>query len=288
MATSRYVIEGNLVTREDYTRGPSLPLDTLLADLTAYQPLDLNHVPKGLRAIRAQPDGNTDGEISLRMLIEQEPKMRRITYKNCSASRQQASHVYNIQLPYVFFWIHLKGSKVHSATGERTVWSPLGWGQLWGKEPYRGWETPALTPHFPNIFGDSRICFGAVRQNPEQSLGHYVDASINGYWTSEFNRDVDWSGPVGDGSIAAWQNREEDWMQWDIWQNLNPLRGYMEGFSTNFNFTEPMPADAGDNIPRVPIIQTFNNVQGWLAAMEPQQRERIMWAAAHYDEVQDD
>ena len=281
--TARYVIEGDLVTREDIVRGQSVPLTEMLANLTSYQPLDLANVPKGLCALKVEPITEGDGELYMKMLIEQEPTIRTIRYKNTSASRPGPTIPYTIRLPYVWFWMGLRGSKVTTVAGERVVWSPQGWGSLWGKEPYTGWQTQAYLPAFPNMFDDTRICFGAVRQNADQSLANYVNGTINGYWTSEFNNDISsWQGPSGDGRFDTWDN--DNWQSWDYWTRRSPntIGGWLTDYNAGFSFREPMQADAGTPVPAVPIIQTFNNVEAWLDDLEPQNRARLIHAVTNY------
>jgi hypothetical protein len=278
MADVRYVIEGGVVQREEISRGAAVPLESMLSDLTSFTPLDMNHLPKGIRAIKVEPIFERDASLSLRVLVEQEPRMRTIRHKEGSASSRRSPNPYRIQLPYVLFWSMLRGTKSITPTGERIIWAPQGWGNMWSNQPYSGWQTPTWFPKFPNLFGDTRICFGGVRQNVDQPLGSYIDSSINGYWTSEFNNDIGWSGPVGNGSMSDWEADESDWQEWDIWsQSPTTIETRFTQFETNFEWSAPVPMDAGQPIPEIRMLPTFESLGVWLDNLTTEQRERVIY-----------
>ncbi len=280
MSTTRYIIEGNLVTTETIQRGVSIPLDDLLENLTAYQPLELGQVPSNLKAIRISPRG--DRELEARLIVGHDPTKRHINYKPSQASATGTATPYHLQLPYTLFWIQLNAARTFSTDTERLVWVANSWGHLWSNGPYRGWDTPAWKPRFPNIFGDSRICFGGVRQDANQSLGHFVDASINGFWTSEFNRDLGWEGP-NMMSPAEWARSETSWEEWSLWTDhaATSIREWFTPFNANFEWNEPVPQDAGQRIPAMNTFPTFNNLETWLGNLTIEQRERLIYTVGH-------
>jgi len=277
VSTTRYIIEGNLVTAETVSLGRAVPLESLLEGLTAYQPLELGHLPKNLMAIKVAPQG--DRELTANVLITQNPTRRHISYKNVPASHNMVSTPYNIQLPYNSFWIQLQASRTFGTNTESLIWVANAWGNLWSITPYDGWQTKMWRPRFPNIFGDSRICFGSVRQDSAQSLGHFVDSSINGFFTSEFNNDVGWGGP-NNFTMEEWAASDTPWEQWDMWNDA-PFKTVEEWFSphtSDFNWSEPVPQNSGAPIPALQTYPTFNNLNTWIDGLSTEQHERLIFA----------
>ena len=101
-------------------------------------------------------------------------------------------------MPFFHFWFEMRGTPVRTG-GVQTamLWAPRHWGIMWSLTPFESIETDkATSARMPNTWSDTRVCFGSNPVRANQSLGSYVDALINTYWTSEFNTDLDVFTPV--------------------------------------------------------------------------------------------
>jgi hypothetical protein len=277
MAKTQYVIEGGLVTKVQLTETAAVPLEDMLEELVTRTPLHLGHVPKNLKAISVEDDEG--GGLHAKLVIGHDPHKRTISYIDETAYYNGGdAKQWNIQLPFGMFWIHMRGTKTWGLQGQEFVWAANGWGYLWSNVPYNGFKTPAWKPDFPNIMDGSRICFGTVRQENGQSLGQYVDGSINGFWSSNFNRDMQWFFP-NDMNFETWQEEGDDWMKWSTWEKDHQELGeWFNGYDANFNWQQPQPMNGGEAIPDVPLIPTFDNLETWLDGLNETQRDRLKYA----------
>jgi hypothetical protein len=273
--TTRFVIEGGLITREVTTAESGIPLSSLLEGLTAYQPLDLSPVPRNLKAIKVTPRENN--QLNIRALIGHDSRMQTIRYKPVPARSSGVTTPYNIRLPFGLLWMEMDGNNVTSESGTGMVWSPRGWGYLWSRVPFENWQTPVVSARFPNVFGDSRICFGSVRQNPTMPIGHLIDSTVNDFWNTEFNTDIPIVLPFP--NLEDWQKAgpDVDWNTWDLWSEEVPLSEMLTDYDLNFAWEAPVTINnAGNPIPNLNILPTFDNVQTWLSELSPTDRNRLI------------
>jgi hypothetical protein len=287
VSQQRFILEGGLATRETFQRSEAVPLNQLLEGLTAYQPLELDPVPKNTRYMSVTPRGTN--ELQAQIIVANEPMTRRISYKNVpAASDRRVAHSYNLQFPYSIFWFAMNGNKLQSITGDSIVWNPQAWGYIWMKEPFTSLDQMGWTPQMPNIYGDSRICFGANPINGSQPLGHYIDETIATFWTSEFNQDLEnvWPYP----SMNAWEEAPAgDWEHWDVFsyggQNLKDKFGT---YREDQDWTTPVPTSIGQRVPPLPQYHTFNSLRQWLAGLTEEERERLRETMTLTEETTDD
>ena len=272
--STRYIVEGNLAVRETVTRTEAVPLDKMLENLTAYQPLELSPTPHNMRSITVKPRANM--QLQAQIIIGHDPMKRRISHKQCPASsNRRIAKSYNLQFPYGLFWFALHGNKLAGIEGESIVWNPRGWGYVWMKEPFVDLDQEGWTPRMPNIFGDSRICFGHNSVNGSLPLGHYIDQSIATFWTSEFNQDLENGFPYS--TLKDWENApDDDWPNWSIWQQDSlALSDKFKRFEDEMDWQNPVPANAGSNIPPLPTYATFDNLDTWISDLTNDQRLRL-------------
>jgi hypothetical protein len=274
MNNTRYIIEGNLAIRETITRTEGVPLDKMLENLTAYQPIEIAPTPRNLRSITVRPRPNM--QLAAQVIVGHDPMSRRISHKNCPArSNRHAPQSYLLHFPYGIFWFALNGNKMSGIEGERIVWSPQGWGYVWMKEPFANFDQQGWTPQMPNIFGDSRICFGANSVNGSLPLGHFIDQSINTFWTSEFNQDLENFFPYP--SLKRWEDASpEDWPNWTTWADRpQPLRDKFKQFDEDMDWQNPVNNSTEREIPRLPMFHTFDNLERWLSELGDSERARL-------------
>lgn len=271
--TARYVIEGNLAVRETITRSEAVPLDDMLENLTAYQPLELYPTPHNMRSLSVKPRPNM--QLQAQILIGHDPMTRRITHKNCPASSvRRDPKSYQLHFPYGLFWFALHGNKLNGPTGESIVWNPQGWGYVWMKEPFRNLDQECFTPMMPNIFGDSRICFGANSVNGSLPVGSFIDESINTFWTSEFNQDLDIRWPYD--TLEDWEAASaNDWQNWNLLHGETLAKKFGR-FEEDMQWDKPVPSSTEDTIQPLPMYHTFDNIETWISALLPQHRERLL------------
>jgi hypothetical protein len=274
VSNTRYIVEGNLAVRETVTRSMAVPLDKMLESLTAYQPLDILPTPHNMRSISIKPRPNM--QLQAQVIVGHDPMTRRVTHKMCPANSHRApAKSYQLHFPYGLFWFALHGNKFSGVEGESIVWSPQGWGYVWMKEPFNNLEQHVWTPKMPNMFSDSRICFGYNSVNGSLPLGHFIDSSVNTFWTSEFNQDLEVPFPYD--TMSEWEKaKPDDWRTWDMWnRDGSTAKDKFARFETDMQWDEPAPDNAGSQIPDLPHYPTFDNIETWLTGLEPERRDRI-------------
>jgi hypothetical protein len=247
----------------------------MLENLTAYQPIEINPTPHNMRSVSITPRDNM--QLQAQIIIGHDPMKRRITHKNCPAlSQRSLPRSYNLQFPYGIFWFALHGNKLQGVEGESMVWNPRGWGYVWMKEPFVNLDQLGWTPQMPNLFGDSRICFGANSVNGSLPLGHYIDQSIATFWTSEFNQDLDNGYPYP--SLRQWEEApDNDWPNWSMFAGSGGLvlKDKFQRFEEDMRWDEPVPDGTEGAIPPLPTYSTFSNLANWLDNLQPEQRDRL-------------
>jgi len=278
----RYIIEGNVITQEETVNTQMGSLSDLLPRLTSYTPLDLNPLPKNIKYIRIEPRPNM--ELHAQVIIEHEPILQRFNYKPVQARVRADSTNYRVHLPYGFFWFDLNGSRISDPTGDQIMWRPRNWGYLWGNQPFSTLGgTQSWGAMFPNCWANGAVCFGTTSVMGNQPLGHFIDAAINTFWTTEFNTDLDNRYPYP--NMSAWQEAAEadagSWENWDMWSVstgrasaslLDRLNNLRDGDMT---WREAIPDSTQNEIPELRIIPTFANVSTWLDELDPADRARL-------------
>jgi hypothetical protein len=254
-------------------------MDKMLENLTAYQPLDISPAPQNLRAMSISPRPNM--QLRAQVLVGHDPMTRRITHKYCSArSNARSPQSYELQFPYGVFWFALHGNKLSGVEGDSIVWNPRGWGYVWMKEPYENLDQKCWVPQMPNIFGDSRICFGANSVQGTLPLGHFVDQSVNTFWTSEFNQDLENYFPYN--SLTEWADASEhDWRNWATFddQHGQPLSDKFSRFTEDMQWLDSVPSNTGESIPPLPSYPTFDNLERWMDELTNEQQARVIATA---------
>jgi len=278
VSNTRFIIEGNLAVRETVTRTEGVPLSAMLENLTAYQPIEIQPTPHNLRSISVKPRPNM--QLSAQVIVGHDPMKRRISHKNCPAhSNRRIAKSYNLQFPYGVFWFALQGNKLQGLEGESIVWNPQGWGYVWMKEPFISMDQQGWTPSMPNIFADSRICFGANSVNGSLPLGAFVDQSVATFWTSEFNQDLENGYPYN--SMQSWEDADSaDWMEWDIWSRAaTTLKDKFRRFEEEMHWEDPVSDSVSRGIPELPRYLTFDNLEEYLSNLQEDQRNRLFATA---------
>jgi len=275
VSSTRYIVEGNLAIRETVTRTEGVPLDKMLENLTAYQPLEILPTPHNMRSIKVTPRRNM--ELQAQVIVGHDPTKRRITHKMCPASsNRRLPKSYLLQFPYGLFWFALHGNRLPGLEGDSIVWSPQGWGYIWMKEPFHSLKQIGWSPRMPNMFGDSRICFGANSINGSLPLGAYIDQSVNTFWTSEFNQDLENRWPYN--SMKEWEDApDRDWEQWVMWENGQgkSLDDLMKRFTEDMDWAAPVTDNVSDTIPELPMNLTYDNLDRWISQLSTENRNRL-------------
>lgn len=282
MAQTRYVIEGNEIRTESIQTSNVGLVSELLPSLMTYHPLEMTQLPRDISYIKTTPDG-TDAQ-NIRVLISSQPQTRNVLFNESGAEASRATS-FDIALPFVHFWFSMHGSKVTTGEHVSWVWAPQRWGVMWSREPFTGIETTnARSLGMPNMWGDTRCCFGSNPINADQSMGSYIDALINTFWTSEFNTDLDSYLPYQGGIRAGLRQWAEEsaidsgmWRNWAIWssqrQSIQTLIESIDGGGWSEPTPDSMEAAA---IPSIPIIPTFRNIDDWLNELEERDRARLI------------
>ncbi len=266
-----------MAIRETLTSSEAVPLDKMLENLTAYQPIELTPVPQNLRAISVKPRAGM--QLQAQVLVGHDPMTRRIVHKMCAArSTARSPRSFTLPFPYGLFWFALHGNKLLNAEGDSIIWNPQGWGYVWMKEPFENLEQNCWSPAMPNIFHDSRICFGRNSIQGSLPLGHYIDQSVNTFWTSEFNQDLEILFPFPTMDDWAASNNTK-WDEWDIW-NETPmtLKNKFASFHNDMNWDDPVPSTSGASIPELPTFPTFDNLERWVQELNADQLSRMLSA----------
>jgi len=275
MSTTRYIVEGNLAIRETVTRTEGVPLDKMLENLTAYQPLEILPTPRNMRSIKVSPRPGM--QLRAQVIVGHDPTKRRITHKMCPASsNRRLPKSYLLQFPYGLFWFALLGNRLPGLEGDTIVWTPQGWGYIWMKEPFNNLNQLGWAARMPNMYGDSRICFGANSINGSLPLGSYIDQSVNTFWTSEFNQDLENRWPYD--TMKQWEDAPDgDWENWAVWSNGlgKPVRDMMKRFDEDMDWTDPVADSVSLPIPPLPMSATFDNLDRWIAELTPENRARL-------------
>lgn len=276
MSTARYVIEGNVITKEEIVSSQMVTLEGLLPHLTSYIPVELAPIPDNCKYLMVKPLDNMG--LSARILVTHDPMMQRINHKNGNAHSSRSPVNYRLAMPYGIFWFNLSGNRVVNAIGENIMWTPQQWGYLWSNVPFTTvGQTPVWAARLPNCWSSGAVCFGSTNVQANQPLGHFINAAINTFWTSEFNNDLSVSYPYAtlkDWEIAS-ANDPNVWQAWDMWSGAGrTLKDKLEEIDTT-NWTEPIPSSTDSPIPPLRILPTFWNLRDWLDELSDTDRARL-------------
>ena len=91
----------------------------------------------------------------------------------------------------------------------------------------------------PNIYSDSRICFGANSVPGTLPIGHFIDQSVATFWTSEFNQDLDNGYPYR--SMKEWEDAPDNaWPDWETWNDHSAtLKNKFQRFEEDMDWENP-------------------------------------------------
>ena len=275
----KYTIEGNFIRKEEVISSEVGLVSDLLPRLTKYMPVELSPLPHGTRYIANEPRGNNGQRLWL--IVERPPTLQRILYKNVPASVTEDAISYRLNLPWQFFWFVLDATVMTTRNEDQVIWSPQTWGVFWSKTPFESLETEVTWAHMPNCWQNGTICFGSTNVRANESIGHFIDAAINTFYTSEFNKDLDYPWPHR--NMREWERAAEadpeGWVNWDLWTHsrLAPIQQFLNNVTEpGMQFRPAVPAAPDSTpIPEMPRFLTFDNLDEWVSNLDTSAKARL-------------
>lgn len=279
-----YELEGGLFRKVDRTVTEVGRIEDMLPTLLTYYPIEMGSLPRDTVYLKVVPQPNNEERVEARVIVAQPPQVREILF-NESHGPADTQRAYKLAMPYHHFWFNMQGSPVRSQ-GEPSsfIWTPRAWGVYWTKTAFVSTErTKGLSARLPNMWGDTRVCFGNNPITANVTMGEHINQLVNTYWGSVFNTDLEINTPYGNrarSALARWERETENnsdiWMNWDIWAGEEPIQSLIERVSGYERFNQPAPDSTEPVIPQPPIVLTWHSVNEWVAnELSIEQRRRL-------------
>lgn len=276
--TQRIVIQGDLVQLVDETITKSIALSEWLPSIESRPPMHLPVLPRATRGIWYDPSAMISQKLVI--LMEMEPQ---------TITMDMASRQYRLAIPWTRF--------VFTCSTVGNVPNTLNWRMddykiFWSKLRYTDATKEDMIPALlPNVYRDGRICFGSTGVNGNMTLADRLDATVNRFYSSVFNRDLDIRFPSG--TCSTWRRWEtasaRDPMVWMNWPELADGDTIYDHYSWQMLTahealtpnTRLETVVAPDGIPPLAIGATFGHAAEWWNALTPVQRTRLSAAIAN-------
>lgn len=278
-----YEIEGNLITKVERTVSQVGTVSDLLPTLMTYQPIEMGSLPKNTVYLNAKQHPNDPRGADVSIIVQQPPQVREVIF-NESNGYEDTQTAYSLAMPYFNFWFRMQGSRESHDPEAPMLWTPQSWGVYWTRRPFQTVEDGAISARMPNMWPDTRVCFGANPIPANLSMGQHIDTLINTYWASVFNTDLEIFLPYGRSArvgFGRWQDataqNSDCWMNWDIWEgHERPARDLIDQVTSRAAFTTPAPDSTEGVVPEVPIIRTWYALNRWIdESLDEDQRNRL-------------
>lgn len=267
----RMEIEGGVARTIEYTIASEVALAELLKHVERTPKVTTPVLPASTKLLSW--DESNPRLKTLEVLLELPPATRGIRFRG-----NQGTATHQVMLPWTYF-------RFIASTGraDDRGWELGTYQAFWSKTRINNLATARLlVAKLPNVYEDGRICFGSTAADSTLPLGDRLDTIVNGFYVSDFNRDLTIRRPGGYRNFAAWvaaTNRNPNgWVDWEDWTEAR--------LATDILSTSMVDAPQivlQGTIPTYVNGLTFGAAEDWLRRLDPNDRIRLRSALANIE-----